>query len=129
MNELFEEVERLATLGFGTKPYSLSFRTPFTKDMQPFSPWKKEENTYTTTVRVVGVDPDDVEVELEDYGIHIKGKSETFGETYEQDVSIGIARAVMANIDEVNYEVKNGMCKIVLKVHEPSYKKVAISRK
>jgi len=115
-------------LGFGSRPLSMHFVTPSTKDIQPVAKWKKDGNTYYTVVRMVGIDPEFVEVTLEDYGIHIKGESTTFGETYSQEISLAIAKETLQNINEVTYDVKNGMCQISLIMNEPEVKKIAITR-
>ena len=92
------------------------------------APWTKGENCYSTVVRVVGINPSDVEVSMEESGIVIKGESDTFNEKYSQEVSLGIAKDIMSNIKEVNYEVKNGMCKVVLCMKEPECRSIAINK-
>ena len=112
MYNFFDEFYNLNSfdnLMFSRQPLSVKFNTPSTKDISPAAPWTKGENCYSTVVRVVGINPSDVEVSMEESGIVIKGESDTFNEKYSQEVSLGIAKDIMSNIKEVNYEVKNGM--------------------
>lgn len=126
--DLFDELEDVMTLGFGMKPLMFRYSTPNTKDIAPASRWTKDGNSYSTVVRVVGINEDEVEVSVEDYGILIKGESNTFGEEYSQEVKLGIAKDVIANIESVRYEVKNGMCKVVVDLKEPAYHKIAVTK-
>lgn len=116
-------------LGFRTKPLSLNFSTPSTKDIEPVAPWKKnDEGNYETVIRMVGITPDDVNVEIEDYGIHVYGESNTFDQIYSQNIKIGVAREIKNNIDEIVYNVKNGMCKITLIMIKHEEKAISIKR-
>ena len=131
MYNFFDEFYNLSSfdnLMFSRQPLSVKFNTPSTKDISPATPWTKGENCYSTVVRVVGINPSDVEVSMEESGIVIKGESDTFNEKYSQEVSLGIAKDIMSNIKEVNYEVKNGMCKIVLRMKEPECRSIAINK-
>ena len=131
MYNFFDEFYNLSSfdnLMFSRQPLSVKFNTPSTKDISPAAPWTKGENCYSTVVRVVGINPSDVKVSMEESGIVIKGESDTFNEKYSQEVSLGIAKDIMSNIKEVNYEVKNGMCKIVLRMKEPEHSFIAINK-
>ena len=131
MYNFFDEFYNLNSfdnLMFSRQPLSVKFNTPSTKDISPAAPWTKGENCYSTVVRVVGINPSDVEVSMEESGIVIKGESDTFNEKYSQEVSLGIAKDIMSNIKEVNYEVKNGMCKVVLCMKEPECRSIAINK-
>lgn len=131
MYNFFDEFYNLSSfdnLMFSRQPLSVKFNTPSTKDISPAAPWTKGENCYSTVVRVVGINPSDVEVSMEESGIVIKGESDTFNEKYSQEVSLGIAKDIMSNIKEVNYEVKNGMCKVVLCMKEPECRSIAINK-
>ena len=127
-NNLFNAIDDLFDLGFSSKPLSFRYITPNTKDMSPASRWKKDDNKYYITVRMVGINPDDVKVTVEDYGIKVEGESDTFGETYSQSVSLGIAEDVISNVKGVSYEVKNGMCRIELEMKEKEYNKIDVKR-
>lgn len=124
----FYNLDSFDNLMFSRQPLSVKFNTPSTKDISPAAPWTKGENCYSTVVRVVGINPSDVEVSMEESGIVIKGESNTFNEKYSQEVSLGIAKDIMTNIKEVNYEVKNGMCKIVLRMKEPEHSFISINK-
>lgn len=124
MNNFFDDFDDLF-FGFG-RPMSIRFNTPNTKDIQPASPWSKDENGYHMVARVVGINPEDLKVTLEEYGICIDGESDYNGSTYTQHIELPISKDLMANVTEVNYEVKNGLCKVSLIVKEPEYKQVAV---
>ena len=124
MSNLFNE---LMFWGFG-EPTGIKFNTPNTKDMRPASVWTKTENGYQMTARVVGIDPDDINITMEDYGICLDGKTDDDGTIYTQHIELPISKDLMANITDVNYEVKNGLCKLQIIVKEPEYKKVNIQR-
>ena len=131
MYNFFDEFYNLSSfdnLMFSRQPLSVKFNTPSTKDISPAAPWTKGENCYSTVVRVVGINPSDVEVSMEESGIVINVESYTFNEKYSQEVYLGIANDIMSNIKEVNYEVKNGMCKIVLRMKEPECRSIAINK-
>lgn len=116
-------------LGFGLRPLSIRFNTPLTKDISPMAPWKKDDQgNYYTVVRVVGLNPEQTEVSLESYGLLIKGESETFGEKYSQELKLGVSSETIANIKTINYEVKNGMCKITLVMKEKKSSDIKINR-
>ena len=131
MYNFFDEFYNLSSFDnslFSRQPLSVKFNTPSTKDISPAAPWTKGANCYSTVVRVVGINPSDVEVSMEESGTVIKGESDTFNEKYSQEVSLGIAKDIMSNIKEVNYEVKNGMCKIVLRMKEPEHSFITINK-
>ena len=115
--------------GFGSTPESFKFSTPGTKDMSPLSNWeKKEGNVFTTVVRVVGLNEDDVIIEVTDDALRVCGESEVFGATYSQEMIIPLAQDVVANIESVEYQVKNGLCKIAVKLIEPEKRRIAVTR-
>ena len=118
MKDLFEEIfndfSSDLPLGFRRDPLSIRFSTPKTKDIEPAAPWRQDGNTYKTTIRCVGINPEDVKVSLENYGINITGKTEEEDGEYSQDVKLGISKELMSEIEEVLYTVKNGLCKITL---------------
>ena len=124
MHSIFDEFDNLF-FGFG-RPVSIRFNTPYTKDIQPASPWSKDENGYHMVARVVGINPDDLKVTLEDYGLCIDGESEYDGNIYTQHIELPISKDLLANITDITYEVKNGLCKVSIVVKEPEYKKVNV---
>ena len=123
-NDFFDDT----FFGFGVKPFYNRFNTPLTKDITPVAPWKRDGDNYYTVVRMIGIDPEQVNISLEKYGLHIYGESEVFGEKYNQEIKIGMASEIIANIESVNYEVKNGMCKIILNMKKVEKQPIKISR-
>lgn len=128
MYDLLDILEDSFSLGFGKSPLGIKFSTPYTKDINPAAPWKKEENNYKTVVRMIGVNPEDVKVELENYGLHVSGETEEEEGKYSQDIKLGIAKDVISNIQEITYSVKNGVCRITLIMKQPEESKVEVKR-
>ena len=124
MSTIFDEFDNLF-FGFG-KPVSIKFNTPYTKDVHPASPWIKDENGYHMVARVVGINPSDLNVTLEEYGLCIDGETEDDGYVYTQHIELPISKDLLANITEVNYSVNNGLCKVYITVKEPEYKKAVV---
>jgi HSP20 family molecular chaperone IbpA len=122
MSNIFNE---LMFLGLG-EPTGIKFNTPNTKDIRPASYWKKVEDGYQMIARVVGINPEDINITMEEYGICLDGKTDDEGTVYTQHIELPISKDLMANITDINYEVKNGLCKIKILVKEPEYKKVNI---
>ena len=125
MRPIFNDFETFL-LGFG-RPVSIRFNTPNTKDIHPASPWYKEGDKYHMIARVVGINPEDLKLTIEDYGLCIDGKSEHDGNVYTQHIELPISDSLMANITDINYSVKNGLCKVSVVVKEPEHKEININ--
>lgn len=126
--DYFEDLFDSVTLGFG-RPFNIKFNTPYTKDMCPASPWtKNEDGSYSTVVRVLGINEEDLKVELKDFGLSVSGESEIFNGKYSQHVDLSISSNIISDIKEINYELKNGLCKINLIMEEPKFKEVKINQ-
>ena len=132
-DELFDSV----MLGFGA-PTNIRFNTAKTKDLMPsyWSTWEVEEKDstkkrklgYKCVCRTVGINPEDVNVTMEDYGICVDGQTEHEDNKYTQHIELPISESVMSDIENISYKTLNGLTYIYIKMKSPEKKKVKISR-
>lgn len=135
--DYFDELWDAMSMGFG-KPMNVRFNTANTKDMLPsyWSKWmvdakdstEKVQAGYKCVCRTIGINPNDVTVTMEDYGICLDGKTEYEGYKYSQHIELPISENVMSDIEAINYKTANGLTYIYLKVKKPEKKKVAVHR-
>lgn len=122
-NVFFDEIfDDFSLLGFG-KPKDLIFNVGNTKDMYPAF-WSKIENGYKATCRTVGIDSDDVKVELCNNYISVSGKSTYEGENYNVSYKIPISDDVVSNIESLKYRTLNGLTYIYLEVSKHDKKEI-----
>lgn len=120
-DEVFNELE-----GWFGKPRKLIFQCK-TKDMMP-SYWEKTEEGYKCTCRTVGINPNDVKVELLNDCIHIEGKTEFDNYTYSTSYDLPITEDVFNNIKNIKYKSQNGITIIYLDVDRPEKKNIKIEQ-
>lgn len=135
--DFFDELWDNMTMGFG-KPVNVRFNTPYTKDIMPsyWSEWyidmedatEKKKMGYKCTCRTVGINPEDVNVTMEDYGICVDGMTEYEGNKYTQHIELPISENVMSDIENINYKTVNGLTYIYIEMKSPEKKKVKINR-
>lgn len=123
---IFKDFDEVFTLGFG-KPRKLSFNS-CVKDMLPSYWEKKEDNKYICTVKTLGINPEDVEVTIEDYGLKVTGETELNGYKYNTSFELPIAESIMNDIKEIDVSSKNGLTFITLKLNIPEKKKIKINK-
>ena len=132
-DKMLDDAFKGFNFGFGL-PRNLRFNTMSTKDQMPafWRIWKDEEgnmNGYSCIVRSVGVDPNDMTVELSDNGIIVDGKTVIDEDTeYSQHVELPISKDIIGNIEEITYRCKDGLTYIYIKVNTPERKKVLAKR-
>lgn len=119
----FDEVFDELTGWFG-KPKHLCFNVK-TKDMLP-SFWEKTEQGYKCTCRTVGINPDDVKVELKDDCIHVEGKTTMDKYDYSTSMDLPLTEDVINNIKNIKYKSENGITIIFVDLDRPEKKKVNI---
>ena len=112
--------------GFG-KPFDLFYNTAGTKDMAPTN-WVKTETGYSCVCRTVGVNPEDVVVEVENNYILVSGESTYDNQTYNVSYKIPVANQTMNNIQEISYESKNGLTFIYVVTRKPEIKQIEVKR-
>ena len=132
-DELFDSV----MLGFGA-PTNIRFNTAKTKDLMPsyWSTWEVEEKDstekrklgYKCVCRTVGINPEDVNVTMEDYGICVDGQTEHEDNKYTQHIELPISESVMSDIENISYKTLNGLTYIYIKMKSPEKRKVKINR-
>lgn len=135
----FEDILKSLELGFG-KPKNIKFNTPNTKDLLPsyWSKWEEQdkENSgekvqkgYKCVCRTVGINPEDINLTMEDYGICLDAKTIYDDEfQYTQHIELPISESIISDIKSINYRSKNGVTYIYLEMKKPEKKKVAINK-
>ncbi len=125
-NDDFDSIFNSMEMGFG-RPTKIIFNTNGIKDQMP-SYWRKTENGYRCTVKTLGINNDDVSVEVENNGIKVSGKSEVEGESYDTLIELPIAEDVIDNITEIKHKTINGLTFVDLIVNRPEKKKIKITK-
>lgn len=134
LDEVFENL----VMGFG-KPKNIKFNTPNTKDILPsyWSKWEvdtkdsteKIQKGYKCVCRTVGIDPEDIKITIEDYGICLDAKTVYDSETqYTQHIELPISDSLISDIESISYHSKNGVTYIYLEMKKPEKKKVVINK-
>jgi HSP20 family molecular chaperone IbpA len=126
MSEFEKIFDDFLTLGFG-KPRRLVFNSNV-KDMLPSYWKKKDDKTYLCTVKTLGIDPADVKVETNDYGLQVSGSTTLEDYTYDTSVELPIAESIMNEIENVQVKSKNGLTFITLVLNKPEKKKIIIEK-
>jgi len=120
-NDDFDEIVE----GFFGKPRHLIFNSTV-KDLYPTS-WKKnDEGDYTCTIKTLGIDPQDLNVEQTEWGLKIKGETKIKEDTYNTSMELPIANSIMNDIDKIQVKSKDGLTFITLMLNKQSKKKIKI---
>lgn len=119
MRDFFDD---FLTLGFG-RAEDIKFNVDRTLDLNPTT-WVKTENGFKATCRTVGINPDDVKVEVFDSYISVSGESEYEGSKYNIHYDIPISDDVISNIKSLKYKTLNGLTYIYLDIERPEKKKL-----
>ena len=109
-------------LGFGRAEDTI-FNCDKTLDLNPAT-WVKTETGFKATCRTVGINPDDVKVEVTNGHINVSGESEYEGSKYNVSYRIPISDDVLSNITGLKYKTLNGLTYIYLEVERPERKKI-----
>ena len=128
MTEIFDDFlnDGFFTLGFD-RPRNLIFNTPGTKDIHPAC-WEETENGYKAICRTVGINPDDVVVDVKEHCILVSGKTECDGIKYSTSYELPISEDILANIRNVEYKTINGITYIYLNVIRPEKREIKAVR-
>jgi HSP20 family molecular chaperone IbpA len=122
-NDVFDD---FFTLGFG-KPKRIVFNSQV-KDMLPSSWRKKDDRIYLCTVKTLGINPEDINVEEIDCGIKVSGSTEINGFTYDTCIELPIAESIMNEIEKISVASKNGLTFITLILNKPEKRKLLIEK-
>lgn len=136
-------------MGFGV-PRNVRFNTPGTKDLLPsyWNEWVKVDETaedsdeaentkeslgYYCVCRTVGIDPADVVVEETEDGLVVKGETTVKGHSttpvkYSQYIELPIAKEIMDSVSDVEYESKNGLTYVYMKINKKARRNIPIGR-
>lgn len=123
-NKDFENLFDDLILGFG-RPRNIIFNSGRTQDMNP-AYWTETKEGYRAVCRTVGIDPEDVVVEMENNTIKIHGKTEFEDYKYNASFDIPVSDDVSSNITGIDYKTVNGLTYIYLKVSRPKKKDIKI---
>ena len=127
MNELLNDFcDDFFTLGFG-KPRKIVFNSGRTQDMNP-AYWSETEKGYKAICRTVGINEEDVLVELKNGFIKVSGETEYDGSKYNVSYELPVSGDVIANIAKIEYKTLNGLTYIYLCVNRPEKKEIKAQR-
>lgn len=95
------------------------------KDMQPFSVYQNEDKGYILVVNTLGINKEDLTVNLENekgslYPIlKIKGETTIEKINFSNKVNLGIQLKIKDKVEAIDYTVNNGLTIIYLKIKKP----------
>lgn len=112
--------------GFG-KPLDLIYNTGKTKDMNP-AYWSKTDKGYKAICRTVGIAPEDVKIEINDYNIVVSGETEYEGNVYNTSYKLPVSKEIIGDIKSIDYKTLNGLTYIYLFVETPEKKQIKINK-
>lgn len=137
-----DEVDNMVDRFFKEPFFSDNVLSPFGKDsFTPACNIEEKADKYTIVAEMPGVDPDNIEIELDDYSISIKGKREEKVTTEDEDKQMHMVEhsygsfyrsfTLPENVDADNItaDYKNGILSIDLpKLEQGTKRKISIKR-
>lgn len=99
----------------------------YTLDQKPVK-WDATDTGFRAICRTVGIDPDDVNIELTSDGIDLKGSTTVDGEEYSVSYSMPISQSIMSKVENIKYESKNGLTYIYLNLRKEEKKQIPVSK-
>jgi HSP20 family molecular chaperone IbpA len=121
MRDFFDEFNREMNELF---KLSHSFFNRPVKDMQPYH-LVKVDNGYIVVINTLGIDKEDIMVELKTKQgspykyLHVSGKTKMEKINFENNVDLAIALHMGSDIVDLTYNIKNGLTVVFLKMSEP----------
>lgn len=137
-----EEIDNMVDRFF-KEPFSADgLLAPFSKDtFSPACNIEEEANKYTIVAEMPGVDPDNIDIEIDDYSISIKGEREETVTTEDEDKKMHMVEhsygsfhrsfTLPENVDadNISADYKNGILTIDLpKLDETNKRKISIKK-
>lgn len=119
--------------GFGN-PRNNRFNTNRILDMSPakWYLWKEDEGDEDSkipatkgvyaVVKCLGIAAEDVSVELKNDCVIVQGKTNIKGIEYSQYVELPVSKEILANVEKIQYEAKDGLVFVYLKTKMPEKK-------
>ena len=119
---------------FFSSPRNIRFNTDSVLDMRPakWYLWKEEEGDEDSkvvvtkgvyaVVKCLGIASEDVSVELKNDCVIVQGKTEVKGIAYSQYVELPVSKEILANVEKIQYEAKDGLVFVYLKTKMPEKK-------
>ena len=127
MRDFFDDFyDEIFTMGFG-KPRKIMFNSGKTQDMNP-AYWSETENGYKAVCRTVGINEDDVIVELQNNCIKISGETEYEGSKYNVSYELPVSDDVLSNVTKLEYKTLNGLTYIYISVDRPKKKEIVAKK-
>ena len=111
---------------FGDNMFNLMwnrFNRPV-KDMQPTTIYRSEGKGYVIVVNTLGMDKNDLSVKIEKQKgrpnpiLHVKGETNLEKIHYNNTVDVSLELRFEHEIEDVSYEVKNGLTTVYIKCKE-----------
>lgn len=140
-----EEFDNMVDRFFKEPFFSDSFLSPFDFDKETFAPAcniEEKDKKYTIVAEMPGIDPDNIEIEIDDYSLSIKGKREEKITTDDEEKQMHMVEhsygsfyrsfTLPENIDPeaITADYKNGILSIDLpKVDQGKKRKISIRKK
>ena len=93
------------------KPFSnLSLNEP------GYAPWLRSNDgkVYCTTVRSIGINPEDMKIVLENHVVKVEGATNFNGTEYSVDFDIPLSDTFYDKIDHIEHETLNGLTYITI---------------
>lgn len=110
---------------FFGKPKHLIFNSNV-KDLYPTYWSKNEKGDYTCTVKTLGIEPSDLQVNQTDWGLKLYGETKVGEETYNTSMELPISNTIMNKINKIKVKSKNGLTFITLILDKDKKKKIQI---
>ncbi|MFC0903845.1 hypothetical protein ACFHWD_03960 [Clostridium sp. MT-14] len=120
-NDDFDEMVE----GIFGKPRHLIFNSSV-KDLYPTN-WKKNENgDYICTIKTLGIEPSDLNIEQTEWGLKVQGETKIEEDTYNTSMELPIANGIMNKINKIKVKSRNGLTFITLILDKEPKKKIEI---
>lgn len=113
---------------------NIRFNTDGVLDMRPakWYLWKEDEGDSDSKVLVtkgvyavvkcLGIAEEDIKVELKNDCVVVQGKTKVKDVDYSQYVELPVSKEILANVEKIQYEAKDGLVFVYLKTKMPEKK-------
>lgn len=100
------------------------------KDMQPYSVYRKD-NSYIIEVKTLGINPEDVNVTLEENVLQIGGETHNnySDKTFNTNIKFRIEEELFNKIQNIEYTSANGLTYVTLILKKEKTNRIKITKK
>lgn len=99
------------------------------KDMQPYTIYKKD-NSYIIEIKTLGINPNDINVKLEEQEsiLYITGETKNkYSKTpYNVNIKLRVTKDILNSLKQVNYTSENGITYVTLMLKDRSKNKIPV---